>query len=143
MTDLTDLLARLESASEGSRELDARIWCAVRGHRFHAMNDSYPVGGRFFYYPATDSSHTYGHALVRGEFCTESLDAALSLVPSGWQYQLLKTGGVLATSGKPCKASIKAPSEYGWVDEPRPHDGYAHTMPLALCIAALKAGSAA
>lgn len=128
MTALSDLIARLEAAKEGSRELDADL------HPTPAWHDEDCDEWRAQY---GDTGGT-----IEVPHYTTSLDAALTLVPAGWNYQLLKTGGVLLLSGKPFSASIKAPSEYGWVDPPYPSDGYADTMPLSLCIAAMKAREA-
>lgn len=123
---LTELIQKLEAAKEGSRELDELI---------HEAAGS--PGADDPQYAAFESGDDFPRNY------TTSLDAALTLVPDGWNYQLLKTGGVLLSSGLPYSASIKASSQYGWVDPPYPFDGYSETQALALCIAALKAREAA
>lgn len=142
MTPLSDLIARLEAAQGGSEELSREISEAI-GWRQESVGDE----SRGYFVPRYvvwfDPSGARKEAGQLYPPFSQSLDAALTLVPERWNYQLLKTGGVLLSSGKPFSASIKAPSEYGWVDPPYPSDGYADTMPLALCIAALKAREAA
>ena len=124
----TDLIARLESAAEGSRELDEAI-----------VRTLYPEAIVDFYIYGDDEKavHTVFHArpLIADKselpFFTTSLDAALTLVPkepknepSGiYDYQLESTNGGLTISARvgnsePC---------------------FAETIALALCIAALKA----
>lgn len=66
---------------------------------------------------------------------TTSLDAALSLVPEGANW-LIGTGGV-SDDPDPYRADVHYDKEVGW------GNGLANTPALALCIAALKARSAA
>jgi hypothetical protein len=65
---------------------------------------------------------------------TASLDAAVTLVPEGWRYDL--TNGDLISEEKP--AARLTPDFAGPC-----FNGYARTVPLALCIAALRARAAA
>ena len=82
MTPYADLLARLEAATEGSRELDAIIWVEI-------VQGQPPIGNY-----ATGIANADLAAQDEGkEFCavprfTESLDAALTLVPEGWHLDL-------------------------------------------------------
>lgn len=39
MTDLTELIDKLQAATKGSRELDAQIWCGLNPSWFHVDTD--------------------------------------------------------------------------------------------------------
>ena len=115
MNDIDDLIARLEAAMEGSRELDKTI--------------SKLIG--------TYSAPDRGDPTGTWKSYTTSLDAALTLVPEGWQFgigthpadELFNPGGAQAYCTK--HGTGGAPRGYAHAD--------AHTAPLALCIVALKA----
>lgn len=121
---IAEVIARLERATEGSRELDYAIWDAL-----------YPpkIGG------GEDLPRDFG--FVRGQPLTDcyapeytcSLDAAVSLVPEGWFWRCGRTS-----------------HNAGWAYvskcfDPLPHEEAAFFRPtdttpaLALCIAALRA----
>lgn len=133
-----DLIARLEAAEVGSRELDAAIWAAMQPVRVKVA-DVWPVYGdeertsiRFTLPPkrtetTTNSVGPYRHA----EPVTTSLDAALALaerVLEGWPCWGVATdipgriGAVLAKSSRDEGVT-----------------GYASTPALALVIALLRA----
>ncbi len=109
---LPELIAKLEAATEGSRELDVAIYAFDR-----------PV-------PAVELEprHQHNFDLMKAPRYTTSIDAALTLVPEGWAYQL----NMLFEPNCRQEAIVWTPSNLS------PVSG-AHTMPLALCIAALKA----
>lgn len=109
-----DLIAKLETAEGPSRELDFAIAAAV----------GWP-----------DAPYSKQHA----RRYTESTDAALTLVPEGWQWKVgfQKT---LAEKATPI-AMVYAPDKTGAFDE-RLRAYVAATPALALCIAALKAREA-
>lgn len=115
MTPLCDLIARLEAAKEGSRELDAAI-------------DIYVTGGSSadLAYVLEDVDRT-----LRPKHYTTSLDAALTLVPKGYFGEI--------------DFGFLVDKQAAWVrknnDTPRVI-GYGKTPALALCIAALKAREA-
>lgn len=111
MADLTDLIERLEKATEGSRELDCNVAeAAGLGAR------------RQFHPPLLDN----GRPVPR---FSESLDAALSLVPEGRYAKL--------------QISHDHKRAWAWV-EMEAGEAVACAAPaLALCIAALKARQAA
>lgn len=115
---LPDLIAKLEAASEGSRELDGQIalvlGLAPAGAQLHRSLD--PARG--WWVP--------GKGPFSGDFWlpphyTTSINAALTLVPDGQAYAVL----VYAS------AAIGEPPQFGDHEAPPPA--------LALCIAALKA----
>jgi hypothetical protein len=71
MSDVTGLIERLERATEGSQELDARIWYAL--HR-----DEMPHEGDYHFAPTVEDwlQHVATGAFLVPRY-TESLDSAL------------------------------------------------------------------
>ena len=125
---MSDLIARLEAAEEGSRELDFAIaehlgmhprWSksTTKARKMHRHVDGGPI-------PAW----------------TGGIDAALTLVPEGWDYSI-------GTDTRKDESARK----YGWarvMERAEDHPGHytgnelyaeAATPALALCAAALKA----
>lgn len=114
---MTDLIAELERSTEGSKDLDMKI--------FWLQFPEYERGKQ---------------AIWHCPDYTTSLDAALTLVPRGWRRKILdwpdgigpEKGGAklewLDSDG--IKRPVAIPRE-GWI--------WAATPALALCIAALKA----
>lgn len=136
MTALSDLIARLEAAKEGSRELDAEIAVAV------------------FETQKTDDDLIYARPCAKGDNCapgtywhvqrsgmslrtafnyTTSLDAALTLVPEDLSWAVKSPG--FQSLRKTFLVELES-GDYQWCGE-----GW--TPALALCIAALKAREAA
>jgi hypothetical protein len=100
---MDDLIRRLEKASSPSRELDAQILEAIGGN------------------PHEDGTPRF----------SESLDAALTLVPEGYSKDMAscpENGAVVRVYFGPIRENSAG--------EPT---GRANTLALALCIAALKA----
>ena len=98
--DAMTLIERLEAATDGSRDLDKQIWLHIGENPMRLM-------------------------LCPGY--TTSLDAALTLVPDGFDYIVYRVDGE-------CCAEVGPPGSFGFtkcVGTP--------TAVLALCIAALKA----
>ena len=128
-----DLIARLERATEGSRELDAEIAVAVRSLDTEGdkslpkwAGKNYPIwrarpDGR------VECVHTDGTGSLNWSplHYTTSIDAALSLVPEGHDWIVADVNGHVG--GTP----------YACVGSKKPH--FAETPALALCIAALRA----
>ena len=112
-----DLIARLEAATGASRELDAAIAEAVGYIVRYDKAD--PRGTTPYYQPVPDYSWrpvpTY----------TASIDAALTLVPEGWDYTIYSRGEVSVHRSKSGTRTF--------------YDAEAATPALAICIAALKA----
>ncbi len=120
MTRYADLIAKTEAALEGSPKLNAMIaealdWTFMSGW---ALSESYWI--------APDDSH---HEMPPP--WTESLDAALTLVPEGWGWGANQHSGL-------CRANVRNESN----GETLPLPVGAPTPALALCIAALKARAA-
>lgn len=104
--DYADIISRLESAEGPDRELDGDIWFAVHGYRASANLENYP--SRY----------------------TASIDAAMTLVPDGFQAYV--DTGIGHGDAHACV----------WTDHPCRIQGGArqqHSPAIALCIAALKA----
>ena len=127
MKELKALIARLEAATEGSRELDARVYCERLGIEFDKMND-----------PASNSNDPLSFIFhVKGgqrytcwgqDAVTRSLDAALTLVPEGYTWEV--SSPMLLTDPE------RKPAAKGWPPErcggPKP---YGATPALAFTIA--------
>jgi len=92
----TDLLARLEAATEGSRELDGLIAAATKtgARRLYKLAE-----GCHYEYEASEDigkvnvfsvGPTLRHLeqIYDAPHFTESLDAALTLVPEGWFWEI-------------------------------------------------------
>lgn len=124
MTDIA-VLAKLEAAKEGSRELDFEVARCVDLWRRAKV----PVSGR---HPAY-----WGYWRKRGgkwwrtqlPAYTTSIDAALTLVPDGvaWEISVPRKGG-----GYRILAGVS----------PVPNCSFGETPSLAICIAALRARQA-
>jgi hypothetical protein len=120
-----DLIARLEAASEGSRELDEEI--AHLAHTYQAPDRGDPYGSWPHY--------------------TTSLDAARELVPEGMAADIhIGPRGFYndATIWQPIKGEDdqgRRTTSYKPFEAKSVRDGriYQNTPALALCIAALKA----
>ena len=110
---MDELIKRLESATEGSRELDAAI--IMSG--LHVSMPDDPVG-----WPPK---------------FTTSIDAALTLVPAGRPWSITQQ-----SSGVGYFADIAIKDDDGWWFEADGPGSEAPTPALALCIAALRARSA-
>ena len=113
------LLQELERATEGSRELDAKIaeaigWCFVPAHTLSEAKWLPPAWSD----PQTDPDYSAPPAF------STSLDAARTLVPEGmWMAAEMGAGG----------------HENWWTWFVGKEQASAPTAALALCIAALKA----
>lgn len=138
MTDLAQLIARLEAASEGSRELDGVVailagWFRVQPRFTHNRKGGWIapenlIGADNEGRPQLDSLH--GTTIHRDPpRFTTSLDAIVALIERklpGWHLQVEKHPGF-------CDATLwPSPDAPYWLT-------HAATMPLALCIAFLRA----
>lgn len=136
MTDLEALIAKLEAAEKGSRELDAEIAVAIFDEAVAKDDLIYAKLPHPRYddcAPGTFWRHSRsGASLHTAPRYTTSLDAALTLVPEGWWADVFTPIGV-----NPAQGNL-------WTGEPpyyqdQETEGFAPTPVLALCIAALKA----
>ena len=138
MTDRTTLLAlaeRCEQAAGPDRELDAEIEALLTGRVTHPRAPGYTLKAQDVEWKLARlaDSGFISSARRPAPPYTASLDAAVTLVPEGWRYDL--TNGDLVSKEKP--AARLTPDFAGPC-----FDGYARTVPLALCVAALRARAA-
>lgn len=130
---LDELIARLEAASEGSRELDALIHAAVVNPPVMVDGGSWKGDVPAAYEPmSVVIGRLPGKDLAELTGCpryTTSLDAAMGLVPEGMEYEI-------STLYNIARAAVGLNVNDGpW----RGESALPENMPLALCIAALKA----
>lgn len=78
-----ELIARLESATGPDRELDGRIYCAVKGKAFVSVGRD---GGCIHFEPDEHGTHT----MLTPHPFTGSVDVAFTLVPEGWRVDWLQ-----------------------------------------------------
>lgn len=118
-----ELIARLEAAGEGSRELDYAIWSNLQGVTMTVLK----IGGGF-------ETTAYDGELLDPNWLgaprlTTSLDAIVALIErklSGARWEVTTTGFKPGSSIVDARGVWQAGS-------------YAETAPLALCIALLRA----
>ena len=132
---MTDLIKRLEEAAEGSRELD----CAISMWLI-------PLSKNEFYMPALQRIATGAYTYRETAAYSQSLDAAVSLVPEGYAIDSL-----FIWKGHPASVTILGTRlepfgrnrELAWVHSPKygVWKAKAATPALALCIAAIRARS--
>jgi len=106
---MKDLIKKLEAATEGSREFDAKV-AEVIG-----------------FFDGQRASYSLNIDLI--PYYTTSIDAALTLVPEGWSRPWIKRH-----NGHHWSVELHQPSTE--------RQGRHKELPLALCIAALKARDA-
>jgi hypothetical protein len=122
---LEEVITELEAANEGSAELDLMIekWCGAAPE-----NAVVAVGG----------PQRWTSGAMTGQPChlpryTTSIDAALSLVPDGWH--LLDADSETFPPEEMWRARVWHQGEI----ENESHEGESGVLPIAICIAALKA----
>lgn len=129
--DLSALIARLEAAEVGSRELDARMWCATEGISFKKMLTVKGFPDRQYSFRTSIGDvglhGLFGHPPIG--HVTTSLDAALALAE-----RVLPGCGWELYAAYEIKGSMKYGCNLGEEDT-----AYAFTPALALCIAILRA----
>jgi hypothetical protein len=139
---MTGIIERLESATEGSRELDAAIAVAVRsmvtasgGQVPKWADENFPVW-RVARAGVVEVVHDDGHGSLNwhAPHYTTSLDAALALVPGG----RARRTNYLPAAGYPYRVWIYKDSAMPFEDEMSP-TAMAKTEALALCIASRRA----
>ena len=121
-TSLDELIARLEAATVGTDDLDQEIAETVLGWKQYAL--AWGSG----WHDAKGMSHGW-HDIPKS---TRSLDAAMGLVPEGWDWCLYSDGGGEIYKDVPSGMLPGAPGSTVISFE-------GATPALALCIAALRA----
>lgn len=132
---VADLIARLEAAAEGSRELDAHIDAVINGRDVIRVEGDFSLAtrhtpGRYWY----DSVH-----FADAPNYTTSIDAALTLIPEGFAVRDFSIW-------PGCRPTVRILGTHRERDGLYWHNGtdgrweaQGATPALALCIAALKA----
>lgn len=123
--DLAALIAKLESASEGSLDLDAAIYRLVSG---------FPEAPERPGWLGENAQGQHGTFEGRARAYTTSLDAALTLVPAEHHWAI---GGETEWEARIRPSAAVRPVGM----DPGKHH-YAPTPALAVCLAALKARQA-
>lgn len=122
---MKDLMTRIEAAECGSRELDCLIAANIGLHIDGCPLSIPAMLERFGIQSLVEMSEAYTSVLKTIPRYTSSLDAALTLVPEGWDWAVFRTNGGLTV--------------HAWCGSR--DDVFAETPALALCAAALKARS--
>ncbi|NVD45720.1 hypothetical protein [Qipengyuania atrilutea] len=112
------LTNKLEQATEGSRELDAEIWLALVADE-KALK-AYHEGAKI---SAKEAAFRADY-MMDGMRYSSSLDAAMSLVPEGYHVELERW------------ADNRGRCEINWPSNTV--NAWGSTLPLALCIAAIR-----
>ena len=131
MSNLSELIERVEKARGQSRELDALIECEVRRLQAYAVGLSdetrahwNPIGSK------GEVIDNQGLCRYQSPAYTSSIDTALTLLPEGFAAAV----GTMAF-----KNCDKKPWATYWTPQGVPHSVEAATPALAVVIAALKA----
>lgn len=136
---MNDLIERIEAASGPDREIDCLIAVAasneptarvayLAGYRWYKK----PGAGRIPFAGAFGSGADLGMIFHERRY-TDSIDAALALVPEGFEWSLEYQAGHHVSSDVECMIAI---AKLG--DPCRDWESESYTPALALCAAALK-----
>ena len=94
MSDLSSLIERIEAATEGSRELDKVIWLACTpGATRNKWSYVHKATGREC--TVDETRDKFGHLVSVPRFM-ESIDATLTLIPEGMEFEFTNLYGVAA-----------------------------------------------
>lgn len=128
---LSQIIAELEAAKEGSRELEAKIFAVTADKN---SREFWRWRGIHSTKTTTDAEAWQSFCRKRSPFYTHSLDAALSLLAKGtlWAVIDMEDGPI----ARLCWPNPDGGFVGGY------HEAYAATPALALCLAALKARAA-
>ena len=156
MSDPTALITKLEAATEGSRLLDAYIWMISDNRELRLDGDVLLAKSRKQPYDECVLG-VYRHHVFDAELShkpplpryTTSLDAALTLVPEGWQVHMISNQPrwtVVVRSPDARYEEAEFPSQGGtyehWLVAGKDASGIQKPAALAVCIAALRARAA-
>ena len=131
---MNDIIERLEAAEHGSRELDAEIHSRQLGADWYAKNQYEDGSGKWLCYCTSlfiDSDRKHEQTKLP-PYYTESIDAAITLIPDGLWWVL--NSGVQHPNHRSL-AQVSSKERTG----PISHEAHGATPALSLCTAALKA----
>lgn len=132
MTDYTHLLDRLTNATGADRELDVEIWLTVTDGSYRKKwNYTHSATGRVC--EMDETRDKFGHLVLVPAY-SESIDAAMSLVPEGRAIRR----EYLPSASWPHRVWIYRDA-FMPLDDGSRRPMLGKTEALALCIAALKA----
>ncbi len=142
---MDDLIARLEAASEGSRELDVAIWVAIEGRGQPLVTVGPPTYASPRYFCNPDPAINWiGYDLLGiTKHYTTSLDAAMTLVPEGFCMLTMSRSFNAPPKRQYCHATLECDA-HSLGRDMRPDEEHeiehnnASTLELAVCIVALK-----
>ena len=134
------LSTKTEQAASASRELDAAIFQAVRPDEVPTPIVQSGYGWRFtrgYWWCETGEDQRTPRKKITPPAYTTSLDAAMTLVPEGWGFNVSQPNEKAIDSGllrtdSPCMAEVQYGGDQRFIVA-------ASTPALALCAAALKA----
>jgi hypothetical protein len=136
MIDLTNLIARVEAATGPDRGLDADILCAVRPEWKWDRSTQQPTGW-------VSMASGSGISCPAPHF-TASVDDALTLIPPGWDVRHTDSNG-----GQWCLTLGRGDDNHpsyrevnSWPGDTERAIFNRRPLPLAICIAAMKARTA-
>lgn len=148
---MSELIAKLEAATEGSRELDCLIWCEINGRGQKMATVGLPDYDppRYFCNPSPEINWIGYDLLNNAPHYTSKLDDAVALVPKGMPW-LVRNKSRRSVQPDKCFAHIETSDFDHYVIESGDHKedvvtsgkdftSFAHTEALALCAASLKA----
>jgi hypothetical protein len=132
MTDITDLITRLEGATEGSHDLDWTIAEALGWTKYWSSQTIYLPPGVV---EDIQVEHPEGATVNLPKF-SRSVDAALTLIPPDvWLNMGHRFNDQMARDRKVCFAGFET------AEAPYYFGSHAETFPIAICLASLKARS--
>ncbi len=122
------LIAKVESAQEGSRELDAHICCAMSTEDGPFFNPFLGEDGSWYVQAGIG-----GWQMKHGDFphYTTDLQDAVDLVPEGWNWEIMRW---VQSAGK-----VVGDASVAKDMDSTPFEGKAWSPALALCVAILRA----
>lgn len=147
--DLSDLIARIEAANEGSRELDAEI-AASQGWCLHPRTEYEAAQSDTGFTCLDCGADSWGNLSRNGlgqrlrdepPRYTRSLDSALTLVPEGWTFGVNTFAPNEVFNPGGAQAYVMRADALGKSDAGGYHHAEAATPALALVAAALRARS--
>jgi hypothetical protein len=124
---MTDLADRIEKATGPSYTFDCEIWDLIYPGERQARFDKLTAPGTP-YHKRLGPADLDGYVRPLRNF-TASLDAALTLVPEGWEPT------ITVRHGRRSEVYLESPDRGRWRDT----GGFAATPALAICAAALRA----
>jgi len=129
-TEITKLIADLENAEEGSRELDAQIVSALFPDLATQPRDSSEIVPGYYWAKISGREE-----LRKADPYTTSIDAAMTTIPEGWEWEI-EYNMVRDYTAYQIKMGQTIQVMH---PEPWQSDTTKASLPIAICIASLRA----